>query len=71
MYWSYGRMACVSDPKKLPYHTPNAPRTIGRFDLNGAVRKCWSISCAPVKNSIKLSQPMANAMDVPMADHEE
>jgi hypothetical protein len=70
-YWSYGRIACDSAPKKLPYHTPRAARSIGKFDRKGALRKWLSISCAPVRNSMKFSHPMASAIDVPIADHEE
>ena len=64
-------MACDSAPKKLPYHTPSVARIIGRFEAKGWLRKARSISCAPVRNSTKFSQPMASAIEVPMADHEE
>ena len=43
-YWLYGRIACVSAPKKLSYQMPIRPSSTGRFCSNGAVRKCSSIA---------------------------
>lgn len=44
---------------------------LGRFSLKGASTKCLSMACAPPRNSVNFSHPMARAIEVPMADHEE
>mmetsp|Transcript_12914 Transcript_12914/g.42943 ORF Transcript_12914/g.42943 Transcript_12914/m.42943 type:complete len:298 (+) Transcript_12914:781-1674(+) len=76
MYWSYGKIAHDSAPKKLPYQTPSAASTIGRFlkpfsGEKSASRKCLSISCAPSRKATKFSQPIERAIEVPIADQDE
>ena len=42
---------------KLRCQTPTRPSSTGMFSGSGAFRKCWSISCAPVRNSAKSLRP--------------
>mmetsp|Transcript_56760 Transcript_56760/g.138099 ORF Transcript_56760/g.138099 Transcript_56760/m.138099 type:complete len:254 (+) Transcript_56760:3374-4135(+) len=71
MYWSYGRMATVSVSKKLLYQMPIMAKVNGMFSFGGVLRKCKSIACAPACISIQLSNPIDNAIGVPIADHNE
>ncbi len=34
------------------FHTPSSPISTGRFLSKGAVRKCSSMSCAPVQEDV-------------------
>ena len=60
-------MACVSAPKKFMYQTPSTPMIAGMFFSSGVVRKCSSISWAPVSRSSKLSMPTEQAIESPIA----
>jgi hypothetical protein len=67
----YGAMLRLVKPWKLRYQTSSRPRRTGRFCASGAVRKCWSMACAPASSSRKPWAPMAMAIGRPMADHSE
>uniref|UniRef100_A0A0E9RV31 Uncharacterized protein n=1 Tax=Anguilla anguilla TaxID=7936 RepID=A0A0E9RV31_ANGAN len=64
-------MAWVSAWKKLMYQTPRMARSTGTLASRGVLRKWLSIQWAPLSSCSKLSNPMCNAMDSPIADHRE
>lgn len=56
--WAYGRMARVEWPRNVAFQTPSRPIITGRLSLNGAVRKCSSMSCAPARTSREKNYPL-------------